>query len=162
MKKWQLIDSNNKVDSDAFHWANKILKDKIIVIADDHYSTLTWLKLSLEDYGAKVFVFEHGKEAIDFIKELKNNSQMANILILDLIMNEIGGLEIARDCIDDAKGTILFLTGCSSTSQEVASAQKLGRVIQKPVGLEALIKHIMTALCPDWEETYLHNDNATT
>ena len=156
MQPWKLI-NDNEIDAKGFLWATQILQNKIIIIADDHHSTLTWLKYSLEDYGAIVYTFEHGKDALDCLEELKDSGKQADVLILDLIMNEIGGLEIARLCQQELKDKILFLTGCSWTSQEATQAKELGKVIQKPVGLETLVKDIMTVLAPDWENSYFKN-----
>ncbi len=156
MQTWRLI-NDGEIDNAGAEVASKILQGKIVIIADDHHSTLTWLKLSLEDYGAQVFTFEHGKEAIDCLNELRAKGTQADVLILDLIMNEIGGLEIARFCYQELQGKILFLTGCSWTSVEVEQAQELGKVIQKPIGLEAVIKEAMTIIDPNWQQAFSGN-----
>ena len=153
-KKWSLFDGND-INSSGFKWAISLLQDKVIVIADDNNSVLRWLKFSLEDYGAKVYVFEHGADTINFLESQKDKGLTVDLLILDIIMNEIGGLEIAKFSKNnnyDAK--IMFLTGCQCTSPETVAATELGIVVQKPVGLEDMVSNIMTIFAPNWEEKF--------
>lgn len=150
LQPWSIIDGNN-INQAGFKLAEKILNRKRIVIADDSNSILKWLKFSLEDYGANVYVFEHGKDTIDFLKQ----NAPVDVLILDLIMNEIGGLEIAKFATENVPNTkVFFITGCECDSSEFVAASKIGSVLQKPVGLEEMLSSIMTILEPDWESQY--------
>lgn len=151
--KWSLIDGD-RINAAGFKWATSLLQGKHIVIADDNNSVLRWLKFTLEDYGTKVYIFEHGRDTIDFLSQ----HMPIDVLILDIIMNEIGGLEIAAFSKANLPNTpILFLTGCQCTSNESVEASQFGTVIQKPVGLEDMISNIMTAIEPSWEKQYLAN-----
>jgi len=153
-KKWSLFDGND-INPFGFDWAVSLLQDKVIVIADDNNSVLKWLKFSLEDYGVKVYVFEHGADTIAFLKDQKNKHLPVDLLILDILMNEVGGIEIAKfskNIFYDSK--IMFLTGCQCTSSESITATGLGLVVQKPVGLEDVVSRIMTIFMPDWENSY--------
>lgn len=131
---------------EEFQAAKAILTGKTIVIADDNGGILTWLKLSLQDYGAIVNTFKHGQEAIDFISETR---RQVDVLVLDLIMNHIGGIEIAKaNRRLPHPAFILFLTGCSPDKPQYNAAEELGLVVQKPVGVFRVIQEILAGLCP--------------
>lgn len=144
MNTWRLFGQNNAIDLDGYRFACKHLKDKQIVIADDNGGILKWLQFSLEDYGAIVHVFEHGQEAIDFVSVKQKAGSAIDVLLLDLIMNEVGGIEIAKHCHKIAPEALaVFITGCSKDSTEWAEAIQLGTVLQKPVGIENVLKVIL-------------------
>ena len=147
MKKWRLFDKENVIDEKCYSTAKKIMKGKVIVIADDNGGILKWLKFSLEDYGAIIHTFEHGNDTVDFVQNSAKNNQHVNILMLDLIMNEIGGIEIAKRSKEaNPQALILFITGCSKDSEEWLEASKLGIVIQKPVGIEDILATVIENL----------------
>lgn len=144
MKTWQLFGQNNAIDLDGYQFACKHLKDKQILIADDNGGILKWLQFTLEDYGAIVHVFEHGQEAIDFVRTKKQLGKTLDVLLLDLIMNEVGGIEIAKHCHQIMPEALtVFITGCSKDSPEWSEAMRLGTVLQKPVGVENVLRVIL-------------------
>lgn len=144
MKTWRLFDDGNTINDIGYNLAKKIMKNKVIVIADDNGGILKWLKFSFEDYGAIIHIFEHGKDAIDFMQTNSQNGTIVDILILDLIMNEVGGIEIANKSKEIMpKAMILFITGCSEESEEWIEASELGMVVSKPVGIEKIIGTII-------------------
>jgi DNA-binding NtrC family response regulator len=144
MKTWKLFNKENVIDNKAYNFAQKVMKGKTVVIADDNGGIIKWLKFSLEDYGALVDIFEHGKETIDFVTQKVTSGKSVDILILDLIMNEIGGIEIAqRVKAVTPSSIIIFITGCSKESEEWREASKNGIIIQKPVGIESILSAVI-------------------
>lgn len=153
---WQLFNKKDRtVNEHGFIFAKQVLANKKIVIADDNGGTLTWLKYTLEEYYAKVYVFKHGQETIDFIKQCDSSYDSVDVLLLDIHMNNVGGIDIARANMDMIKpAKVVFLTGYRPDSVEFLEAQKLATVLQKPVGTEIIIKVIMNCLLDDMDSYY--------
>ncbi len=152
---WKLFTPEKLLNERAFEFAKVVLKDKTVVVADDNGGILTWLKFTLEDYEVRVFVFKHGRETLDFLKQERDAGRTVDVLILDLIMNEIGGLEIAlfsKKVMPNA--TVLFLTGCNEESREFGDAAKIATVVSKPVGIEKMLDIIMRELRQDLDGEY--------
>lgn len=144
---WALFDTAGSVNEFGFDFARETLHGRRIVVADDNGSILKWLKFSLEDYKVNVHTFQHGQETIDFLQNEQNNGRKVDVVILDLIMNRLGGLEIAKQ-IAGLKSChcLIFITGCSEDSKEYLEAQKLAIVLQKPVGVEKILRVILEFL----------------
>jgi CheY-like chemotaxis protein len=153
---WKLFQHDKReLDDMGFRFARRVLAGKKIVIADDHGSTLKWLKYTLEAYFAEVFVFKHGQETIDFLQKANNDNVPADALILDIHMNSIGGLEIARFNSTMAHPAFaMFLTGCREDSEEYKKAETMSVVLQKPVDMEKILQVLLHGLVSDFDLEY--------
>ncbi len=122
---------------------------KRILIVDDEESLTEILKLTLEDSG-------------DYEVRTENNSEEVlgvvrwftpDIVVLDVIMPEMSGLEVAdqlRDELGADAPPILFLTAAVS-KEDVNMQHELLKdcpVMAKPVGTQELIEQIETILTP--------------
>lgn len=162
--EWKLFYDNKSINEESFRFARNLLKNKRIVIADDNGGTLKWLKFTLEDYGVKVFTFKHGKETIEFVYKEHNRGKPVDILILDIHMNKIGGLEIARANQRLANSSsVIFLTGCGVDSREFQQASEISTLLQKPVGMQQIMFALLQAVVKDVNIAYgdyIQNVNA--
>lgn len=118
---------------------------KKILIVDDEKDVLTVLAKRLLDAGYCVIKTEHGKDAVDIAK-----NQRPNLIILDIIMPEMDGVEIAsalKNYPETKDVPIIFLT-CLLTKQEEKSRRAIAGkyFIAKPYNLNVLLdivrKHI--------------------
>lgn len=133
-----------EMDEETFRATKEILNNKRIIIADDNGGILKWLKFSLQDYGATVDVFKHGQETIDFLIE---HQEEIDVLVLDLIMNDLGGLEIAKENKKLKRPVFtLFITGCSPDKPQYIAAKELGTILQKPIGVFGIVQEIITGI----------------
>lgn len=155
---WKLFQQKkgtiSDVDEAGFRFAKMILSGKRVVIADDNGGTLKWLRFTLEEYHAAVYTFKHGKETIDFI-EASQKEQPIDALILDLHMNRVGGLEIAKfNASLPRPACVMFLTGCNQDSDEYKEAESLAVVLQKPVDIEKILSVLMRGFVNNFDDRY--------
>ena len=75
---------------------NQIKKNKKykILIVDDEEDILDSIKELLEEYGYEVYGFLNGFDALDFYRE---NKFSINVIIIDMLMPEIGGIELLEE-----------------------------------------------------------------
>ena len=160
---WKLFSQKkgvvDDIDESGFRFAKLVLAGKKIVIADDNGGTLKWLRFTLEEYHATVHTFKHGQETIDFLAEAQAG-QPVDALILDLHMNRVGGLEIAKFNTSLAKPAfVMFLTGCSQDSEEYKRAEVFSTVLQKPVDIERILSTLMRGFLENFDAKYEEYQN---
>lgn len=94
-------------------------KSKIkILIVDDEEDSLEFMSYSLEREGFEVFTAKNGKQGIK-----KANLEMPDLIILDVMMPEMDGIEACRELrsMDKFKDTfIVFLTARGEDYSQIA------------------------------------------
>lgn len=78
---------------------------KKILVADDELHLLQTVKVYLEDTGFTVFLAHDGKEALTQFRR-----QQPDAIILDVMMPEMDGFEVARHIRQESMTPILMLT----------------------------------------------------
>jgi DNA-binding response OmpR family regulator len=121
-------------------------KPKILIIEDDsEISRLTAMYLDVEGFESKII--DNGSEAINAIKSFN-----PELIILDLMLPGMSGVDICKLSRDFYAGAILVLTACDDDVSEV-SLLKLGAddFLVKPLKphvlvarIEALLRRIKT------------------
>jgi signal transduction histidine kinase/DNA-binding response OmpR family regulator len=76
--------------------ANDLLKDKILLIADDNSNNLNILSHIAKVVGMKVIACLHSQDVMPKLEAALANKQPVNICILDIQMPDISGYDIAR------------------------------------------------------------------
>ena len=107
-----------------------------VLLAEDEKSLRDGIKLNLELEGYEVEVAENGTEALK-----KFGNQRFNLVILDVMMPEINGLEVCEKIrLTDNETPILFLTA-KDTGKDKIAGLKLGAddYLTKPFNLEELL-----------------------
>lgn len=107
------------------------------LFVDDDKGFLDSIKTIFDIEGIKVYCVESGEDALNAIKE-KN----FNIMITDLTMNGMSGLDLARKAKELLPGLlIVLLTGNFISSEFSALAVKMGvsKIFAKPVNLNAIL-----------------------
>ena len=132
------------------------MKQKVL-IADDEQDIIDFLKYNLEKEGFQVLTAKNGNEALS---QAKKNP---NLILLDIMMPEMDGLEVVRTLKKNsatANIPVIFLTAKSSELDEVVGLE-LGAddYITKPVSIPKLIARIKLTLR---KKTAAKNEEAIT
>ncbi len=69
------------------------MKDKSILVVDDEDDTIELARMVLEFEGYQVFSASNGQDAIDFLKE---NEVKPDLILLDVLMPKMDGLEVCK------------------------------------------------------------------
>ncbi|HEX5550887.1 MAG TPA: response regulator transcription factor, partial [Nitrospira sp.] len=113
-----------------------------ILVVDDEAPIRRWLKVNLETRGYTVDTAETGEQGI---KALEN--RRPDLLILDLLMPGIGGIDVVRKLRSGSTIPIIVLSAIGEEAQKV-QALELGAddYMTKPFGMEELFARIRSLL----------------
>jgi CheY-like chemotaxis protein len=120
------------------------LRAKILLV-DDESDFRTSLALLLDAYGHEVHAAESAVEAWDMLQRVK-----PDVLITDLMMPRMSGLDLCRRVRDDPRWEALPVVMLSA-----APAPALGygvwvdRYLTKPAPVEEVLKAVESVLLPD-------------
>ncbi len=113
-----------------------------ILVADDELSILRMLNRNLTRRGYEVITAANGLEALERIEE-----SLPNLIILDLMMPKMDGLEVCRRVREWSQVPIIILSAVGEERQKV-EALDLGAddYLTKPFGMDELQARIRVAL----------------
>lgn len=118
---------------------------KRIFIVDDEEVALTSLRKLLEFSGFEVETVQTAKDVVSKIKVFK-----ADLIILDLLMPGLGGLEICSMLNDDenTRGIPIIVVSGLKSPADLKSAYRLGVInyFTKPYDFNALLEEIRKAI----------------
>lgn len=111
-----------------------------ILLAEDDESMRRFLSTALEKAGHEVISFGQGDEAYDCLKD----GNLFDLLLTDIVMPEMDGIELARRAADHApKMKIMFITGFAAVALNPKSnAPKDAKVLSKPFHLRDLVSEV--------------------
>lgn len=114
-----------------------------VLIVDDDVQTLQLMRTFLQRYGVEVLVAAHGAEALQVLQDLDQN---IGVVLLDLAMPEISGMQVAAFIRGNerlSKLPIIVLTARTDieTRQQAFDAG-VNEVLTKPFGLGE-IEHLL-------------------
>jgi two-component system cell cycle response regulator CpdR len=112
-----------------------------IILAEDDTAMRQFLKMALTRAGHMPVVFENGVQAFDY---LKNKENPADLLLTDIVMPEMDGVELAKKmAVLRPKLPVLFITGFGLTApSQLPGIPGTAQVLSKPVHLANLITEI--------------------
>jgi two-component system, OmpR family, KDP operon response regulator KdpE len=112
-----------------------------ILVADDELSILRTLSRNLTRRGYEVITAANGEEALERIEE-----SLPQLIILDLMMPKMGGLEVCRLVREWSQTPIIVLSAVGEERQKV-EALDLGAddYLTKPFGMDELLARIRVA-----------------
>ena len=113
-----------------------------IVIIDDERSICRFLRVSLEAHGFEVFDAHTGQEGV---KEVI--ARRPNLILLDLALPDMGGMEVLRRIREWTKTPVIVLTVRDLEEQKV-QALDLGAddYVTKPFGVPELLARVRVAI----------------
>jgi DNA-binding NtrC family response regulator len=118
-----------------------------ILIADDDPGTLFALKASLVSNGHQIITASNGDQAIKFIKEEKEKGRALDIIITDLRMPGLNGLDLIQSAgsIFPSISTVLMTAHGDTDVEKTVMSIEGCTYLEKPFGSETiqrLIKRI--------------------
>ncbi|MBL7170380.1 MAG: response regulator [Candidatus Omnitrophica bacterium] len=117
-------------------------KVKILVV-DDEENVLDFLKEVVESQGYSFLSARSGREAMDKIKEAR-----PNLVLLDVVMPGIDGLEVLRLIREEDKGLPVVMLTAYGTSERIKEAMGLNisGFIPKGASVKEAVSKIKTVL----------------
>jgi len=114
----------------------------IVLVVDDEPQILRVIRASLPLRGYEVITASSGEEALDQI-----GKQVPDLIILDLVMPEISGLDVCRRVREFSTVPIIVLSAKGAESDKVA-ALDLGAddYVTKPFGMDELLARVRAVL----------------
>src|ERR1044072_6058497 len=114
----------------------------VSLVVDDELQILRVLRASLPARGYEVRTAQGGKEALD-----EMHKQLPDLLILDLMMPEMNGLEVCRRVREFSDLPIIVLSAKGEERSKVAALDAgADDYVTKPFGMEELLARIRAAL----------------
>ena len=114
-----------------------------IALVEDETSLNELIKLNLELEGNTVLFFFNGQEALNNIQKL----QKADLVILDIMLPKVSGLELCEKIRQSSDVPILFLSAKGTTADRIAGLKKGGTdYLVKPFDLEELLLKVSILL----------------
>ena len=116
-----------------------------VVVVDDNPASLKIAEHFLTEQGLEVTTLQSGQELLDLVKE-----RTPNLILLDLIMPEMDGIETFRRLKRETAGQVppvIILTAVSKPEAE-SQCLRMGAVdfIQKPFSPEILVLRVLHVL----------------
>jgi len=115
---------------------NKIAKTKVLII-DDNYSILEYLKTVFSRYNFDIKTSLNGVEGLQEVAEFK-----PDIILLDLMMPNIDGLQLLqiKKVLSDIKDIPVIVISANAGRNNVLAAIEAGadRVLAKPINIKQL------------------------
>ena len=118
------------------------MKKPVVLVVDDEPQILRVMRASLPIRGYEVLTASSGEEALDQLSK-----QVPDLVILDLAMPEMSGLEVCRRVREFSTVPIIILSAKGSESDKVA-ALDLGAddYVTKPFGMDELLARARAVL----------------
>ena len=109
-----------------------------ILLAEDDQNMRHYLKRALENAGHAVVDCENGAEALGWLK-----NEIFDLLLSDIVMPEMDGIELAQHCADLAPDTkVMFITGFAAVSLRANQAAPQAKMLSKPFHLKDLVREV--------------------
>lgn len=119
-----------------------------ILVAEDDPALRVYLEHALASAGYEVIAVDRGTAALPLLE-----SQQFDLLLSDIVMPEMDGIELAQHCGEVSPTTrIMFITGFAAVSLRAAHQQPQARILSKPFHLRDLVKEVGQILS-DSQET---------
>ena len=117
--------------------------DKTILVVDDEAGIRSSVRGVLADEGYRVLEAEDGRGALQLIA-----SEHPRLVILDIWMPEMDGIELLRHIRDSHPGTPVIVISGHGNIETAVTATKLGAFdfIEKPFSLDGLLHVVDRAL----------------
>ncbi|WP_374589770.1 cell cycle two-component system response regulator CpdR [Novosphingobium sp.] len=106
-----------------------------ILLAEDEAAMRTYLTRALENAGYEVVAVDRGTAALPLLTE-----QTFDLLLSDIVMPEMDGIELAQHCADVSPGTkVMFITGFAAVSLKASREAPQAKILSKPFHLKDLV-----------------------
>jgi len=135
-----------------------------LLIVDDNITNRDFLTQQLNRWNLRTDTALNGPDALQMMRAAVINGDPYKIALLDMIMPEMSGLELAQSIKADANiaGTVLFLLGSENLMSEGGlKIHDVADVISKPVHLKKLKERLLKLLVASIERSPEKTKNNT-
>jgi two-component system cell cycle response regulator CpdR len=109
-----------------------------ILLAEDDAVMREYLTRALERSGYSVVAVDRGTAALPLLE-----TERFDLLLTDIVMPEMDGIELAQRCSDIAPDTrVMFITGFAAVTLKAGKAVPHARVLSKPFHLRDLVLEV--------------------
>ena len=109
-----------------------------ILLAEDEDAMRGYLARALENAGYVVVAVDRGTEALPLLE-----SQHFDLLLSDIVMPEMDGIELAQRCNEVSPRTrVMFITGFAAVTLKASREQPQAKVLSKPLHLRDLVLEV--------------------
>ncbi len=109
-----------------------------ILLAEDETAMREYLARALEKSGYSVVAVDCGSKAAPLLE-----SEFFDLLLTDIVMPEMDGIELARHCGVVSPATqIMFITGFSGVVLRAGQSVPQAKVLSKPFHLRDLVLEV--------------------
>jgi two-component system, OmpR family, KDP operon response regulator KdpE len=117
-------------------------KKPLVLVVDDEPQILRVMRASLPARGYEVRTATNGQEALD-----EMHKEMPDLVILDLVMPEMSGLEVCRRLREFSQVPIIVLSAKGSERDKVAALDAgADDYVTKPFGMDELLARLRAVL----------------
>lgn len=109
-----------------------------VLLAEDEEAMRGYLSRALENAGYEVAAVDRGTQAVPLLE-----SQHFDLLLSDIVMPEMDGIELAQRCNEVSPRTkVMFITGFAAVTLRVNREQPQAKVLSKPFHLRDLVLEV--------------------
>ncbi|MEO5598220.1 MAG: response regulator [Novosphingobium sp.] len=109
-----------------------------ILLAEDEEAMRMYLARALENAGYSVVAVDRGTAALPLLE-----SQHFDLLLSDIVMPEMDGIELAQRCAEVSPETkVMFITGFAAVTLRANRETPQARVLSKPFHLKDLVMEV--------------------
>ena len=109
-----------------------------ILLAEDEEAMRTYLQRALENAGYEVVAVDRGTAALPLLA-----SEKFDLLLSDIVMPEMDGIELAKHCADVSPQTkVVFITGFAAVALKASREAPQAKVLSKPFHLRDLVLEV--------------------
>ena len=109
-----------------------------ILLAEDDHAMRTYLARALENAGYSVQAVASGTEALPLIE-----TEIFDLLLSDIVMPEMDGIELAQRCNDLSPTTkVMFITGFAAVTLRAGRNLGEAKMLSKPFHLKDLVMEV--------------------
>lgn len=115
-----------------------------ILLAEDEEAMRTYLARALENAGYAVAAVDRGTAAIPLLE-----SQHFDLLLSDIVMPEMDGIELAQRCAEISPDTkVMFITGFAAVTLKASRETPQAKILSKPFHLRDLVLEVQRIFEP--------------
>lgn len=109
-----------------------------ILLAEDEEAMRTYLVRALENAGYQVTAVDRGTAALPLLE-----SGEFDLLLSDIVMPEMDGIELAQRCAEISPGTkVMFITGFAAVTLKAGKEAPGAKILSKPFHLRDLVMEV--------------------
>jgi two-component system cell cycle response regulator CpdR len=119
-----------------------------ILVAEDDPSMRNFLKMALEKAEPGVITAHDGLDALEILKKSIQSEQPFDLLLTDIVMPGMDGIELSRRATDLNKDMkVMFITGFAAVAMDAKQSEApSAKVLSKPFHLNDLVSQVETVL----------------